>query len=125
METVFSDKTILVTGATSGIGLAAAEILARQGAFVIGTGRSAERCKAAEQRIQRDGYRNVQFGLLNGDSRRNDRIVGTASAQRGNRGRAYDFDIWCSVNLNTGAVPCLTTPRIMSVSCAATFSDST
>ena len=28
--------------------------------------------RAAEQRIQRDGYRNVQFGRLDADNRRND-----------------------------------------------------
>jgi hypothetical protein len=59
---------------------------------------------AAEQRIQRDGYRNVQFGSLNANNRRNDRIAGTARAQRGNNGRAYDFDISCSVNPDNGNV---------------------
>ena len=44
-------KTYIVTGATSGIGLAAAEHLLRQGAFVIGVGRSPQRCQAAEQRL--------------------------------------------------------------------------
>jgi hypothetical protein len=60
--------------------------------------------RAVEQRIQRDGYRNVQFGSLNADNRRNDWIAGTATAQRGNNGRPYDFDIGCSVNLNNGNV---------------------
>jgi NAD(P)-dependent dehydrogenase (short-subunit alcohol dehydrogenase family) len=45
-------KTIVVTGATSGIGLATAEELARQGADVIGVGRSPARCQAAEQRLR-------------------------------------------------------------------------
>lgn len=45
-------KTIVITGATSGIGLAAAEMLAGQGAFVIGVGRSAERCRQVEQRLR-------------------------------------------------------------------------
>jgi retinol dehydrogenase-12 len=45
-------KVIVVTGATSGIGLAAAEELARQGAEVIGVGRSVQRCQAAEQRLR-------------------------------------------------------------------------
>ena len=44
-------KTYVVTGATSGIGLAAAELLLHQGALVIGVGRSSERCQAAEQRL--------------------------------------------------------------------------
>jgi NAD(P)-dependent dehydrogenase (short-subunit alcohol dehydrogenase family) len=45
-------KTIVVTGATSGIGLAAAEQLARAGVAVIGVGRSEERCRAAEERLR-------------------------------------------------------------------------
>jgi NAD(P)-dependent dehydrogenase (short-subunit alcohol dehydrogenase family) len=44
-------RTIVVTGATSGIGLSIAEILVRQGANVIGTGRSGERCRAVEDRL--------------------------------------------------------------------------
>lgn len=51
MDTEVSNQTIVITGATSGIGLAAAELLARQGAFVIGVGRSPERCRAAEKRL--------------------------------------------------------------------------
>lgn len=42
------NKTYVVTGATSGIGLATAEALARAGANVIGVGRSPERCRQAE-----------------------------------------------------------------------------
>lgn len=53
--------------------------------------------RAAEQKIQRDGYRNVEFGSLNADSRRNGWIVGAARAQRGNNGRPYDFEIGCSM----------------------------
>jgi retinol dehydrogenase 12 len=45
-------KTYLVTGATSGIGLSCAEILAERGARVLGVGRSKERCFAAEQRLR-------------------------------------------------------------------------
>ncbi len=60
--------------------------------------------RAAMQRIQQDGYRNVQFGWLNTDNRQNDRIAGTATAQRGNNGRAYDFDVRCSVNPDNGNI---------------------
>lgn len=60
--------------------------------------------RAAEQRIQKDGYRNVQFGSLSADNRRNDWIAGTARAQLGNNGRLYDFDIGCAVNLANGSI---------------------
>lgn len=49
----FTGKTYVVTGATSGIGLAAAELLVQAGANVIGVGRSAERCQQSVQRLAR------------------------------------------------------------------------
>jgi NAD(P)-dependent dehydrogenase (short-subunit alcohol dehydrogenase family) len=45
------NKTIVITGATSGIGRAALRALASRGAAVIGVGRSAERCQQAKQAI--------------------------------------------------------------------------
>ena len=45
-------KTIVVTGATAGIGRAAVAALAARGSRVIGVGRSAARCAAAHQSIQ-------------------------------------------------------------------------
>ncbi|MCU0514614.1 MAG: SDR family oxidoreductase [Anaerolineae bacterium] len=45
-------KTVIVTGATSGIGEVTALELARQGATVVVISRSAERCAATVQRIQ-------------------------------------------------------------------------
>ncbi|MEW6093981.1 MAG: SDR family NAD(P)-dependent oxidoreductase [Chloroflexota bacterium] len=45
-------KTYIVTGATSGIGLAVAEQLARQGAFVVGVGRDPERCALTEEQLK-------------------------------------------------------------------------
>jgi len=45
-------KTIVVTGATSGIGLAIAVELARQGTQVLGIGRSRERCEEAERLLR-------------------------------------------------------------------------
>lgn len=46
------DKVVVITGATSGIGLAAAKELAGRGAILIGTGRSKERCEKAVKEIK-------------------------------------------------------------------------
>lgn len=45
-------KTVVITGATSGIGLETANLLARGGFRVIGIGRSAARCEQAKQAIR-------------------------------------------------------------------------
>jgi NAD(P)-dependent dehydrogenase (short-subunit alcohol dehydrogenase family) len=52
MQSSFEGKIFVVTGATSGIGLAAAQGLARLGGSVIGVGRSAERCRALEANLR-------------------------------------------------------------------------
>lgn len=51
MDMELLKKTYVVTGATSGIGLASAAALARAGADVIGVGRSTERCRQAEMAV--------------------------------------------------------------------------
>jgi NAD(P)-dependent dehydrogenase (short-subunit alcohol dehydrogenase family) len=53
MEGSLAGKTIVVTGATSGIGLAIMERLVRLGAAVIGVGRSQARCQEAQGRLLR------------------------------------------------------------------------
>ncbi|WP_160165850.1 SDR family NAD(P)-dependent oxidoreductase [Actinoplanes sp. OR16] len=54
---------VLVTGGTSGIGLAIAEAVARSGRPVVVTGRSAQRCREAEQHLQR-AYGKEQLALV-------------------------------------------------------------
>ncbi len=51
MATSIMGKTIVVTGATSGIGLATATALNGMGAHVIGIGRSPQRCRETERRL--------------------------------------------------------------------------
>ncbi len=57
METMFNytpalaGKTAVVTGATSGIGLATATLLALHGARIIGVGRDEDRCRKAQDTI--------------------------------------------------------------------------
>jgi NAD(P)-dependent dehydrogenase (short-subunit alcohol dehydrogenase family) len=50
----FSGKTIVITGATAGIGYRTALEFCRRGAFVIGVGRSPERCQNACEEILKE-----------------------------------------------------------------------
>jgi len=43
-----NDKIVVVTGATSGIGLSSAQAFAAQGAGIMGVGRNQDRCQTAE-----------------------------------------------------------------------------
>jgi NAD(P)-dependent dehydrogenase (short-subunit alcohol dehydrogenase family) len=61
-----SNKTYLVTGATSGIGLASIELLAQKGANLIGVGRSPERCHKLSESLQ-EQYPNNKIEYLVAD----------------------------------------------------------
>lgn len=57
-----SGKTILITGATSGIGLAAAHGLAAMGAEILGVGRSSQRCAQTAEAIRNTSSNpNIHF----------------------------------------------------------------
>ena len=56
------NRTVVVTGATSGIGFELARILAGRGALLIGVGRDSKRCAEAGERIRREtGNPRVRF----------------------------------------------------------------
>ena len=54
MERILSGRSIVITGATSGIGFTAAKNLVKSGAFVIGVGRSEERNQTALKAIRKE-----------------------------------------------------------------------
>lgn len=65
----FHDKCILVTGASSGIGLATAQHLAGQGARIIGVARDAARLDAALASLPGSGHASVATDLSTEDGR--------------------------------------------------------
>lgn len=65
---------MLVTGGTSGIGIAVAEAVARAGRPVVVTGRSAERCRAAADHLQRTS--GAQQLALQADTTNADELAG-------------------------------------------------
>jgi len=65
------NKVMVITGATSGLGFATAKDLAAKGATLIGVGRSAERCHAAEQAIRNTlPDANIEYFLADLSSQR-------------------------------------------------------
>ena len=61
------NKTILVTGASSGIGKATAIACSKMGAHVVITGRNAERLQETFQELEGDGHQQIIAELTNED----------------------------------------------------------
>jgi len=79
METPLKGKTVLVTGATNGIGLVTARKLSRMGGQVTIVSRNAEKCAAVAKAITSDTGNPVEF------------IAGDLSTLAGIRQAAADF----------------------------------
>ncbi len=60
---LFKDRTVLVTGASRGIGLAIAQAFAQQGAFVIGTATSIEGAKKFEEFLLSNQFSGIGLVL--------------------------------------------------------------
>ncbi|MCJ2186164.1 SDR family NAD(P)-dependent oxidoreductase [Novosphingobium beihaiensis] len=62
-----SPRSVVITGASSGIGKATAEAFAHMGWHVIGTGRTPERCADAEEEIRAVAAKGARIDFLRGD----------------------------------------------------------
>ena len=74
-----NNQTVMITGATSGIGAVAALELARKGARVVGVGRNPEKCAAAASRIAKETD-NLNVEYLVADLSSQDQIHRLAEA---------------------------------------------
>lgn len=76
-------KAIVVTGASSGIGAATAELLVRQGARVLAVGRDQDRLKASVDRVSSDGGECHSLALDVTEADAAERIVAAAMDRLG------------------------------------------
>jgi NAD(P)-dependent dehydrogenase (short-subunit alcohol dehydrogenase family) len=78
MERTAVQNTFVVTGATSGIGLAVTRSLLRDGHAVIGIGRSPERCRSQEQSLRAAGSSAGRVCMLCADLSLQSQVAGVA-----------------------------------------------
>ena len=67
MDNAWNGPVVAISGATSGIGLATATALVARGVGIIGIGRSADRCKAAEDQLLASAPAEVRSAFLTAD----------------------------------------------------------
>ncbi|MEO1574453.1 MAG: SDR family NAD(P)-dependent oxidoreductase, partial [Pseudomonadota bacterium] len=79
----FNDKTVIITGGGSGIGLTTAELFARQGANLVINGRNADKLTAAATRIDPTGARVLTVAGDIAQPATAERIVSEAVARFG------------------------------------------
>jgi retinol dehydrogenase-12 len=92
MDNSTSQRTVVITGATSGIGLAAARLLLQAGHSVIGVGRSPERCAQHEQELRQLAAEGAAVKMICGDLALQSEVVLVAGKVRvtlGDWGRTY------------------------------------
>lgn len=65
---ILNGKNILITGGSSGIGLAIAKKCVKEGALVLITGRNEDKLKAAREEIGQDKCRTLQFDMSEVDT---------------------------------------------------------
>lgn len=95
-------KTVLITGATSGIGLEVARLLARQGYHVLGIGRNEARCRQAEASILTENP-EARVTYFTADLMHRREVVRIASIIRNLLDAQYNGELHALIN-NAGCV---------------------
>ncbi len=96
------NKYVVVTGATSGIGLAVCELLTEHGFGVIAVGRSTENCEKAERRIKSQ-LPDAQIVYFYGDLAHQSEVIGVADKIIAYLSEHADGALWGLIN-NAGCV---------------------
>ena len=101
-NTDIETKTIVITGATSGIGFAATKKLTAMGATVLAVGRSAEKCNQAREIIFKETpHAKIEFLLADLSSQQQVKQLGVDIKNRIAQGNNGKIDVLIN---NAGAV---------------------
>jgi len=77
------DKVVIITGATSGIGKACAEVFGKEGAKVVFTGRNSERLEKVKARLRSLGIEHTGYIMDVSDENENKRLIEETIAKYG------------------------------------------